>query len=543
MSRPSAGRWSSRSWSRSERGQGTADGSSHRRACAARPSAEPDLARSRPRLHARGHPLDRRDGDDGARRDHAHRPDPARPGRPYRLVARLDRPMVRDRPMAAAVPAARRRVVRRRRTGARSRIGLGDDPGRPRHRLHRRPRRVRGPQDRVVRHRARWRPHRSLPGRDPRAAAHGSGHVRAACRRRRTRTDAGLQPPAQGAHRAADGDGALGRLDDGRIDAPCGRGAAAKAPGTEQRPCRQGGGCGGRRQTAGRGPYGDARRPCCGSQHPRRTGSAPEPVASEPDGLDRAARRRFRRVAGQALAWCRRRQRQRHESRGDGPRHRHADRPAGARRRRLDPAEHRAARAARGRPRRCRRRPRVEQAPHRGEAAELLHPGQGRGGQLRAGRDPVRGPPRASRQGVPHRGPRRRPGDGPRSPLDPHRGAHPGQGRRRHRDPESTQRGRRLQATARRERDARRDEPADLRARPGRVRQGVRGRPGQDAAPAHRRRHRLGQERLRQRAHHEPAHARPARRGAAHPGRPQACRAGALQRPAAPAPTRHRRAR
>ena len=53
------------------------------------------------------------------------------------------------------------------------------------------------------------------------------------------------------------------------IDAPCGRGAAAKAPGTEQRPCRQGGGCGGRRQTAGRGPYGDARRPCCGSQHPR----------------------------------------------------------------------------------------------------------------------------------------------------------------------------------------------------------------------------------------------------------------------------------
>ena len=40
-----------------------------------------------------------------------------------------------------------------------------------------------------------------------------------------------------------------------------------------------------------------------------------------------------------------------------------------------------------------------------------------------------------------------------------------------------------------------------------------------------RRRHRLGQERLRQRAHHEPPHARHARRGPAHPHRPQAGRA------------------
>ncbi len=42
-------------------------------------------------------------------------------------------------------------------------------------------------------------------------------------------------------------------------------------------------------------------------------------------------------------------------------------------------------------------------------------------------------------------------------------------------------------------------------------RQGVCRRPGQDAPPAHRRRHRLGQERLRQRPHHQPAHARHAR--------------------------------
>ena len=53
--------------------------------------------------------------------------------------------------------------------------------------------------------------------------------------------------------------------------------------------------------------------------------------------------------------------------------------------------------------------------------------------------------------------------------------------------------------------------------------------------------HRLGQERLRQRAHHQPADARHARRGAARPGRPQARRARCLRRPAAPQDARHRR--
>ena len=228
---------------------------------------------------------------------------------------------------------------------------------------------------------------------------------------------------------------------------------------------------------------------------------------------------------------------------GDRARRRRADGPRIAQRHRLDPARHRPARATPGGARQLDRRPRLEQAAHRGEAAELLDPGQGRGGQLRAGRDPVRGPPGAPRQGLAHRGPGRRPRDGPGGALDPHRGADPGQGRRRHRDPQLGQRGRRLQAARRREPDARIDEPADVRARPRRVGQGLRRRPRQDAAPARRRRDRLGQERVRQRAHHEPADARPPGRGPDDPGRPQAGRARAVQRPAAPAPARDRRAR
>jgi hypothetical protein len=47
----------------------------------------------------------------------------------------------------------------------------------------------------------------------------------------------------------------------------------------------------------------------------------------------------------------------------------------------------------------------LEHAAHRGEAPELLDPGQGRGGQLGPGRDPVRGPPGTPRQGLAHRGP------------------------------------------------------------------------------------------------------------------------------------------
>ena len=86
-------------------------------------------------------------------------------------------------------------------------------------------------------------------------------------------------------------------------------------------------------------------------------------------------------------------------------------------------------------------------------------------------------------------------------------------------------------------------EPADLRPRARRVGQGDGRRPRQDAPPA-----RSpgatgsGKSVCVNARHHEPADARPARRGPADPGRPQAGRAGALRRPAAPAPARHRRA-
>ena len=67
---------------------------------------------------------------------------------------------------------------------------------------------------------------------------------------------------------------------------------------------------------------------------------------------------------------------------------------------------------------------------------------------------------------------------------------------------------------------------ADVRPRPRRGRQGAGGRPRQDAAPADRRGHRLGQERDGQRADHEPAVQRHAGRRADDPDGPQAGRAG-----------------
>ena len=83
---------------------------------------------------------------------------------------------------------------------------------------------------------------------------------------------------------------------------------------------------------------------------------------------------------------------------------------------------------------------------------------------------------------------------------------------------------------------------ARLRAGPGRGRPAVQRRPVEDAAPAHRRRHRLGQERLRQRDHRQHPDERHAGRGEAHPDRPQARRAGAVQGHPAPAVRGHRRA-
>ena len=83
---------------------------------------------------------------------------------------------------------------------------------------------------------------------------------------------------------------------------------------------------------------------------------------------------------------------------------------------------------------------------------------------------------------------------------------------------------------------------AGLRARAGRGRPAVQRRPGEDAAPAHRRRHRIGQERVRQRDHRLVPHERDAGRGEAHPHRPEAGRAGAVQGHPAPADRGHRRA-
>ena len=56
-------------------------------------------------------------------------------------------------------------------------------------------------------------------------------------------------------------------------------------------------------------------------------------------------------------------------------------------------------------------------------------------------------------------------------------------------------------------------------------------------------RHRIGQERVRERAHLLARHARQARRGEVHPHRPQARGAGPVPRPAAPADRGHRRHR
>ena len=186
---------------------------------------------------------------------------------------------------------------------------------------------------------------------------------------------------------------------------------------------------------------------------------------------------------------------------------------------------------------------RAQRGDHRQEAGRLRHPGQDRRPQRRAGRHPVRGPAGPGRQGQPDRGAVRRPGDGPRRPLAADRGADPGQERGRHRDPEQGLQRRRPAADPRGGRLQGVGLDADLRARPRRGRQGPGGRPGQDAPPADRRRHRLGQERDGQRADHQPAVRGDAGRRADDPDGPQAGRAGRLQRPAAPARAGHHRAR
>ena len=158
-----------------------------------------------------GRPLDRRDRPARSRRGDADRPRPARPGRPDRLVARLDRAVVRDRPLAAAVPAARRRLVRRVGPGQAAELGLGPDARRDR----RSP--TSGSSARSSSSTSRWRARSAAAaGSDGSwpasgAAAHRARRVRRAARDRDRRADARVQPAPAAGRPARDRDREVGR--------------------------------------------------------------------------------------------------------------------------------------------------------------------------------------------------------------------------------------------------------------------------------------------------------------------------------------------
>ena len=181
---------------------------------------------------------------------------------------------------------------------------------------------------------------------------------------------------------------------------------------------------------------------------------------------------------------------------------------------------------------------------HPGDARPLRHRGEGGAHPGGPGGDPVRARRRPGREAVAHRGPVRQPGAGPGGALDPDPGAHPRRGLRGRRDPEQRLRPGHPEGGPRQPqlRGPGREEQARLRPRPGCRRPAVQRRPRQDAARAHRRRHRIGQERLRQRPHLlDPDEGHPARREVHH-DRPQAGRDGAVQGHPAPAVRGDRRA-
>ena len=400
-------------------------------------------------------------------------------------------------------------------------------------RVRRRAGRVRGPEDRVARCRTRWRPDRSLPGRDARTAADRPRHVRAARGDRRPGAHARVQPAAARAVLTADRGGAMARLDDRGIHAPRRRGATGHArAAADQRPSARG-----RPQ----------RRP---SPVPMATGRdlAAGPAASSTNRRRGTASRRSARRSGPARSTAGRAARPRASS-GNG-----ATRVATAVRHRTPTA--------------------LESL----SAIDWVLPGTDLLEPRAAGRVGA---------GVDHESNKRRIEEKllsfsiPAKVVAVNSGPVVTQYEVR---PEHHVKVSRIEALAD-------DLAMALAARSIRIEAPIPGKDvvgieipnsvsevvgfkplvdesvmldstspltfalGRDvsgkayavdlAKMPHlldRRRDRLGQERLRQRAHHQPPHARPARRGAPDPGRPQARRAGAVQRAAAPPPARHRRA-
>ena len=125
--------------------------------------------------------------------------------------------------------------------------------------------------------------------------------------------------------------------------------------------------------------------------------------------------------------------------------------------------------------------------------------------------------------------------------VDPHRGAGARPALRRHRDPQPAKTMVSLRGVLESKEFARSRLAAGGRPGPRCVRRPGRGRPRPHAAPADRRRHRLGQVGLHQRHHLQPADEQRPGDGAPADGRPEDGRAAGLQRHPAPGrPRRHR---
>ena len=172
----------------------------------------------------------------------------------------------------------------------------------------------------------------------------------------------------------------------------------------------------------------------------------------------------------------------------------------------------------------------------RADARALRCRGDGDRPDLRPARDALRAPARTGDEGRQGRRAEGRPLVRARDDRDPDPRADSRQagGRRRASEPlpEPRHARRHLRAAAG---DG---EPRLGLARQGHLRRRRLDRPRADAAPAHRRHHRLGQVGLPQRAAHVGAAARDARRRAPHPHRPEADRAQPLRVGAAPAHAR-----